>query len=167
MKLLNSLILFSLLVFSTNHAIAQNCKDIRTTTDSRTGNIKHESPLYLDMSYIKEVVKTDTFYYLYIQVLSPDVRSNQKGCKLLLSDSSYLEFPEQYIGVDKMLSYGGRYVHKYSAKIQLSASDIAKLSSNDIEEFWVYIQASTVGKLLKEKKNKKTFRTYLNCLRIK
>jgi hypothetical protein len=164
MKAITNPFFVLLLCLTSQFSFAQNCKDIRTTKDSRTGNIKHESPLYLDISYIKEVIKTDTFYYLYIQVLSPDVRSNQKGCKVLLSDSSYLEFPEQYIGVDRMLSYGGRYVHKYSAKILLSANDLAKLSSNDIEEFWVYIQASTVRKLLLEKKSKKTLKGYINCI---
>jgi hypothetical protein len=156
-----------LLCITSQFSLAQNCKDIRTTKDSRTGNIKHESPLYLDISFIKEVIGTDTTYFIYLQVLSPDVRSNQKGCKVQLSDSSYLEFPEQKIEIDRMVSIGGRNVHKYSVKTPLSQNDLAKLSQLDIIEFWVYVQASNVGKLLKEKKNKKTFRTYFNCLRSK
>lgn len=164
MKATITSILVFLFCLSSQFSSAQNCKDIRTTKDSRTGNIKHESPLFLDISFIKEVVKTDTFYYLSLQVISPNVRSNHKGCKIKLSDSSYLDFPEQYVQVDQMLSYGGRNVHKYYAKIPLSKSDILKLSSNDIEEFWVYVQPSSMGKLLLEKKSKKTLRGYFNCI---
>lgn len=63
-----------------------------------------------------------------------------------------------------MLSYGGRNVHKYYAKIPLLKSDIEKLSIHDIIDFWVYIQPSSVSKLLSEKKSKKTLRAYFNCI---
>lgn len=94
MKAIITFFIISLIGITPNLSSAQSCKDIRTTKDSRTGNVKHESPLFLDITFVKEVIKTDTFYYLSLQVISPNVRSNHKGCKVKLSDSSILDFPE-------------------------------------------------------------------------
>ncbi len=163
------LIVNSLILFFALQSKAQNCKDISTYKDSRTGVTKHETPLSMDIKLIKSVNPKDTgeaktSYFIYLQVLSPNVRSNQKGCKIVLSDSTVLNFPEQMVLVDQMTSFGGRNIHKYSATVPLTYAEIKKIEENSISNFWVFVQESTVSKLIQDKKFAKNLKRQITCL---
>lgn len=165
-KLIVTTFLVSIL---TINLTAQNCKDVSTYKDSRTGATKHETPLSMDIKFIKTVNPKDTGidktqYFVYLQVLSPNVRSNQKGCKIMLSDSTVLNFPEQTVSVDQMTSFGGRNIHKYSATVPLTAAEIKKIEEHNIVNFWVYVQESTVSMLIQDKKFAKNLKRQITCL---
>lgn len=144
--------------FLTSLTLSKNyfCEKLEIKKDEFTGDITIQSPFSSSSKecIYKIISKSDTTYYLSLTATGSTLNIDSKGVIILFEDGSKLEKPNEKIDVKV-----GQKDFEYTCFIRVSKDELAKLCTNKISKYRLFIFDTSLSSFSGEK-----LRFYINCI---